>query len=124
VRIVSEANVVQLSRFPHRLPICSFCYGIGSRSRTAAQRQYGRTCPASANSERSERCSTVPFPAPTKRELLSTKSSLFVYPSRRLGISSSHKVRCISSRAAMPPLYLITRQRVSICGLMIYNTPC
>ena len=28
-----------------------------------------------------------PLP-PTKRELLSTKSSLFVYPSRRLGISS------------------------------------
>jgi len=29
-----------------------------------------------------------PFPAPTKKELLSTKSSFFVYPSRRLGISS------------------------------------
>ena len=34
---------------------------------------------------------------PTKRELLSTKSSLFVYPSRRLGISSTHEVRRISS---------------------------
>ena len=30
----------------------------------------------------------IPISPPTKRELLSTKSSLFVYPSRRLGISS------------------------------------
>ena len=52
----------------------------------------------------------VPFPAPTKRELLSTKSSLFVYPSRRLGISLTHEVRRISS--APLGLYLITRQRV------------
>ena len=30
---------------------------------------------------------------------MSTKSSLFVYPSRRLGISLTHEVRRISSRA-------------------------
>ena len=36
---------------------------------------------------------------PTKKELLFIKSSFFVYPSRRLGISSPHNVRCISSRA-------------------------
>ena len=30
----------------------------------------------------------IPPSAPTKKELLSTKSSFFVYPSRRLGISS------------------------------------
>ena len=53
----------------------------------------------------------VPFLAPTKKELLSTKSSFFVYPSRRLGISSPHEVRCISS--APLGLYLITRQRAS-----------
>ena len=65
---------------------------------------------------------------PTKKELLSTKSSFFVYPSRRLGISSPHKVRCISS--APLGLYLITRQRVFFlrldemqhCVLMIYNS--
>ena len=34
---------------------------------------------------------------------MSTKSSLFVYPSRRLGISSTHEVRRISSRAARRP---------------------
>ena len=45
----------------------------------------------------------IPPSAPTKRELLSTKSSLFVYPSRRLGISSPHNVRCISSRSASRP---------------------
>ena len=45
----------------------------------------------------------VPPTAPTKKELLSTKSSFFVYPSRRLGISSPREVRCISSRAAHRP---------------------
>ena len=36
----------------------------------------------------------VPSPAPTKTEHLSTdKCSVFVYPSRRLGISSPHEVR-------------------------------
>ena len=64
----------------------------------------------------------IPLPPPTKRELLSIKSSLFVYPSRRLGISSPHNVRCISS--APLGLYLITRQRASYCGLMRYNTSC
>ena len=57
-----------------------------------------------------------------KKELLSTKSSFFVYPSRRLGISSPREVRRISS--APLGLYLITRQRASTCGLMIYNTSC
>ena len=57
--------------------------------------------------------------------LLNVKSRILFYPSRRLGISSTYKVRRISSRAAFkPPLYLITRQRVSTCGLMIYNTSC
>ena len=47
----------------------------------------------------------IHHPPPTKRELLSTKSSLFVYPSRRLGISSAPTgldiitaTPCISSR--------------------------
>ena len=40
---------------------------------------------------------------PKKNELLSTKSSFFFYPSRRLGISSPHEVRCISSRSASRP---------------------
>ena len=57
---------------------------------------------------------------PTKTEHLSTdKCSVFVYPSRRLGISSPREARCISSAPA--GLYLITRQRVSACGLMIYR---
>ena len=57
--------------------------------------------------------------------LLNVKSRILFYPSRRLGISSTYEVRRISSRAAFkPPLYLITRQRVSTCGLMIYNTSC
>ena len=70
----------------------------------------------------------IPPTAPKKNELLSTKSSFFFYPSRRLGISSPHKVRCISS--APLGLYLITRQRVFFlrldemqhCVLMIYNS--
>jgi len=40
---------------------------------------------------------------PTKRELLSTQSSLFVYPSRRLGISSPREAWRISSSAAHRP---------------------
>ena len=67
-------------------------------------------------------------PFAKKNELLSTKSSFFFYPSRRLGISSPHKVRCISS--APLGLYLITRQRVFFlrldemqhCVLMICNS--
>ena len=43
----------------------------------------------------------IPIPQPTKRELLVDKSSLFVYPSRRLGISSA--------KGCIP------------CGLMRYN---
>ena len=58
---------------------------------------------------RHRRITRAPSSPPTKRELLSTKSSLFVYPSRRLGISSPREVRCISSAPA--GLYLITRQR-------------
>ena len=54
-------------------------------------------------------------PPPTKKELSSTKSSFFVYPSRRLGISSPREVRCISS--APSGLYLITRQRASYLRL-------
>ena len=41
----------------------------------------------------------LPSDPPTKKELLSTKSSFFVYPSRRLGISSPREAWCISSRA-------------------------
>ena len=64
----------------------------------------------------------LPLP-PTKTEHLSTdKCSVFVYPSLRLGISSPREVRCISS--APSGLYIITRQRASPCGLMIYNTSC
>ena len=70
----------------------------------------------------------VRYCPPKKNELLSTKSSFFFYPSRRLGISSPHKVRCISS--APLGLYLITRQRVFFlrldemqhCVLMICNS--
>ena len=69
----------------------------------------------------------IQLPPPTKKELLSTKSSFFVYPSHRLGISSPREVRCISS--APLGLYIITRQRASYLrlddiqtfGLMIYR---
>ena len=62
----------------------------------------------------------IHHPPPTKTEHLSTdKCSVFVYPSRRLGISSPREVRCISS--APSGLYFITRQRVFSCGLMICN---
>lgn len=57
----------------------------------------------------------IPSLRPTKRELLSTKSSLFVYPSHRLCISSPHNVRCISSAPA--GLDIITRQRASYLRL-------
>ena len=39
----------------------------------------------------------------SKKELLVDKSSFFVYPSRRLGISSPREAWCISSRAASRP---------------------
>ena len=45
----------------------------------------------------------IQLPPPTKKELLSTKSSFFVYPSRRLGISSPREAWWISSRAASRP---------------------
>ena len=58
----------------------------------------------------------IHHPPPTKTEHLSTdKCSVFVYPSRRLGISSPHNARCISS--APLGLYLITRQRASYLRL-------
>ena len=43
-------------------------------------------------------------PAPPKKN--EANASFFFYPSRRLGISSPHEVRCISS--APVGLYLIT----------------
>jgi len=53
--------------------------------------------------------------------LSTDKCSVFVYPSRRLGISSPHNVRCISSRAASRPC-ISSRASVHLaCGLMIYN---
>ena len=51
-----------------------------------------------------------------------SKECVFFYPSHRLGISSPCEVRCISPTTAEPLLYLITRQRVFSCSLMIYNT--
>ena len=58
-------------------------------------------------------------PLLTKKKLLSIKSSFFVYPSRRLGISLTHGVRCISSRAAHRPC-ISSRASVHLtCGLMI-----
>ena len=53
-----------------------------------------------------------------------SKECVFFYPSHRLGISSPRGVRSISPTTAEPLLYLITRQRVFSCGLMIYNTSC
>ena len=47
----------------------------------------------------------IQLPQPTKKELLSTKSSFFVYPSRRLGISSPREAWCISSRARCALVY-------------------
>jgi len=41
------------------------------------------------------------------------------YPSRRLGISSRRSRGY--HQGCNAPLYLITRQRVSACGLMIYK---
>ena len=46
----------------------------------------------------------------------------FFYPSRRLGISSDASRYII--KGGFPPLHLITHQRASSCGLMIYNTTC
>ena len=46
----------------------------------------------------------------------------FFYPSRRLGISSEASRYII--KGGFPPLHLITHQRASSCGLMIYNTTC
>ena len=46
--------------------------------------------------------------------------SFFVYPCRRLGISSAARRYIIKGGA--PPLYLITRQRASACDLMIYSS--
>ena len=40
----------------------------------------------------------IPFSAPTKKELLSTKSSFFCYPSRRLGMESTRPARCMEPR--------------------------
>jgi len=54
-----------------------------------------------------------------EKELLTNKSSFFVYPSRRLGISLTHEVQRILS--APTELDLITRQRAFSCGLMIYT---
>ena len=68
-----------------------FCFGNGMRSRTEV---FGPNGTASLRSPRKLLSPwrlygvQFPFPAPTKKELLSTKSSFFVYPSRRLGISS------------------------------------
>ncbi len=67
-------------------------------------------------------CGSSPTPA-TKKFLGVFRGYFFgCYPSRRLGISSPREVRCISSKAALPPLYLITRQRAFSCDLMIYKT--
>ncbi len=57
----------------------------------------------------------IQHPPPTKKELLSTKSSFFVYPSRRLCISSDASRYII--KGDKPPLYLITRQRASCLRL-------
>ena len=71
----------------------------------------------------------IHHPPPTKTEHLSTdKCSVFVYPSRRLGISSPHDVRCISSRAhcalvshhATACIYL-RLDDIQPYGLMIYR---
>ena len=40
----------------------------------------------------------VPSFTPTKKELLSTKSSFFCYPSRRLGMESTRSARCMEPR--------------------------
>ena len=57
----------------------------------------------------------IQLSSPKKKQLLFTKSCFFFYPSRRLGISSPHEVRCISSTPA--GLYLITPWRVSCLRL-------
>ena len=64
----------------------------------------------------------IHLPPPTKNTLLSTKSVFFVYPSRRLGISSRVSVYII--KGGKPPLYLVTAIAVHIlpCGLMRYNS--
>ena len=56
------------------------------------------------------KCKRIPHPLPKKNELLSTKSSFFFYPSRRLGISSRRSRvyhqplwGCISSRISVHP---------------------
>ena len=68
----------------------------------------------------------IQLPPPTKKELLSTKSSFFVYPSRRLGISSPHNVRCISSalRAVShhaPACISLRLDDIQCSALMIYR---
>ena len=57
--------------------------------------------------------------SPHKTKASRKRCFLFCYPSRRLGITSPRKVRCISS--APQGLHLITRQRVFSCSLMIYK---
>ena len=64
---------------------------------------------------------------PTKRELLSTKSSLFVYPSRRLAISSPHEERRISSALwavshHAPACISLRLDDIQCFALMIYAT--
>jgi len=68
-------------------------------------------------------------PFTTKRELLSTKSSLFVYPSRRLGISSRQRRGYHQGRRAAlvshQPLWgwiLLRLDEIQHCVLMIYNS--
>ena len=119
-----------MARKPDR-PRITFCahhrQGISMPADLETRIDFKKTCFADRF------CKVVP----TKKELLSTKSSFFVYPSRRLGISSPREVRRISS--APVGLYLITRQRASYLrlddiqtfGLMIYRnklrmiyTPC
>ena len=63
-----------------------------------------------------------PLP-PKKNELLSTKSSFFFYPSRRLGISSAPTGLYIIHRFAMVYHHGIAVHKPS-CGLMRCNTAC
>ena len=57
---------------------------------------------------------------PTKKEL-AYASSFFI---QAAGLAYHHDAVVYIIKGGKPPLYLITRQRVSTCGLMIYNTSC
>ena len=97
------------SRYLFRLYIMLISQLLVRQDTASGMQSRGKALPAGKE---------VLLPLPKNRQVSACR---FFYPSRRLGITSLREVRCISSRAAKPPLYLITRQRAFPCVLMIYR---